>query len=106
MEPFSQKFKKNCIQAFQHSPVFDRIIDNLEKNEFDHLRNNIDYSIDDLQDQINQPIGEGESSIHNARIHQLTLMYNCWYKLLEEPEIEDESTDTERRRELLSNKQS
>lgn len=105
MGPFNQEFKKNCIQAFQHSPVFDRIIDNLEKNEFDYLRNNIDYSIDDLQDQINQPIGEGESSIHNARINQLTLMYKCWYKLLEEPDIEDESRDTERRRELLSSKQ-
>jgi len=49
----------------------------------------MDAAIDDLQEEINQPIGDGEHLIHNARITQLRQMYTAWYELFELIETQD-----------------
>jgi hypothetical protein len=59
-------------------------MDSLESgasNYFANLRTYMDAAIDDLQNEINQPIGQDEHLIHNARVKQLQLMYMCWQEL-------------------------
>lgn len=78
---FQQEYIKTCFQAFQYSPFINKIIENLENGNSANVRSYMDVAIDELQEEINQPIGQGEEAIHNARVHQLRSMYTCWYKL-------------------------
>lgn len=78
---FNKEYKAECYEAFRYSPYINKIMENLDNNHSANLRSYMDASIDDLQHEINQPIGEGEHSIHNSRVKQLKLMYTCWYKL-------------------------
>jgi nucleoside-specific outer membrane channel protein Tsx len=87
---FKDDYKKKCFQAYQYSPYINKIMEHLELGDSASLRSYLDGSIDDLQIEINQPIGEGEASIHNARVHQLKLMYFCWhelFKILDEQDV-------------------
>lgn len=94
---FEDKYKVECYDAFRYSPFINKVMEALESGHSANLRSYMDASIDDLQHEINQPIGEGEHSIHNSRVRQLKLMYSSWYKLFEYLE----SYDTNER--LLSN---
>lgn len=84
---FPQNFVNKCNNAFEYSVYLKNIQDNLKSNNSPNVRSYIDSSIDDLQEEINQPIGENEELIHNARIAQLYKMYDCWYELLEMLEV-------------------
>lgn len=75
------KFKDKCLKAFQHSSYLDKIILYLNNNSLNNLRIVIDNATDELQAQINQPIGTGEESIHNARVSQLKQMFECFDEL-------------------------
>ena len=88
---FSGEYKAECFEAFQYSPYVNKVMESLEIGNSANLRSYMDASIDDLQHEINQVIGEGEHSIHNSRVRQLKMMYSCWYKLfnlLEEADYE------------------
>jgi type II secretory pathway predicted ATPase ExeA len=87
---FQQNYIKECFQAFQYSTFINKIVENLETNQSANVRSYMDVAIDELQEQINQPIGSGEETIHNARVSQLNSMYKCWYKLFALLEEEDE----------------
>lgn len=81
---FKNEYKKQCYEAFKYSPFVNNIMESLESsssNYFANLRTYMDAAIDDLQNEINQPIGEDEHLIHNARINQLQAMYICWKEL-------------------------
>lgn len=56
-----------------------------------NVRSYMDSAIDDLQQEINQPIGEDEHMIHNARVTQLKAMYTAWYELFEILETQETS---------------
>lgn len=86
---FSEEYKQECYEAFRYSTFINLIMDNLNKGNSANLRSYMDAAIDDLQEEINQVIGEGEHTIHNARVTQLKAMYSAWYKLFELIEIED-----------------
>lgn len=86
---FKDEFKVECYNAFRYCPYIEKIMENLHLNHSPNVRSYMDAGIDDLQREINQPIGEGEHLIHNARITQLKLMYMCWYKLFELLDTED-----------------
>tara|TARA_R110000868_G_scaffold28617_4_gene107116 strand:+ start:13149 stop:13463 length:315 start_codon:yes stop_codon:yes gene_type:complete len=89
---FKDDYKKKCYEAFKYSPYINKIMENLESGHSPSLRSYIDGSIDDLQAEINQVIGEGEFSIHNARVNQLKFMYSCWHELfriIEEQDVTD-----------------
>lgn len=79
---FEREFKRKCSEAYQFSPEFAKIMENLERGNADVVRCCMDDSIDDLQYEINQRIGPDEHSIHNARVDQLKLMYETWYDLM------------------------
>jgi len=88
---FSSEFTAECYVAFKFSPYINKVMESLEHNHSANLRSYMDASIDDLQHEINQVIGEGEHSIHNSRVRQLKAMYGCWYtlfNLLEDSEYE------------------
>lgn len=87
---FTKEYVNKCFQAFQYSPFINQLVKNLEENNSPNVRSYMDVSIDDLQEQINQPIGQGEEEIHNARVHQLKSMYTCWYELFRLLEEDDE----------------
>ena len=80
---FNNEYKKECYEAFKYSPFVNNIMESLESsnNYFANLRTYMDAAIDDLQNEINQPIGQDEHLIHNARVKQLQLMYTCWKEL-------------------------
>ena len=80
---FEREFKRRCSEAYQYSPEFAKIMENLEMGKADVVRRCMDDSIDDLQYEINQHIGPDEHSIHNARVDQLNLMYEAWYELMQ-----------------------
>lgn len=80
---FTPEFKTQCYDAYRYCPFVNNIIKALDENNSANLRSYMDAAIDDLQHEINQPIGQGEESIHNARVTQLRAMYACWYKLFE-----------------------
>lgn len=89
---FKDDYKKRCYDAFKYSPYINNIMENLETGYSPNVRSYMDGSIDDLQAEINQFIGEGEHLIHNARITQLKLMYSCWhelFKIIEEQDVAD-----------------
>lgn len=88
---FSKEYKVECYEAYKYSPYINKVMESLETGNSANLRSYMDASIDDLQNEINQVIGEGEHSIHNSRVRQLKLMYGCWYmlfNLLEEADYE------------------
>lgn len=87
---FTKEYIKQCFQAFQYSSFINKIVENLESGNSANVRSYMDVSIDELQEQINQPIGKDEETIHNARVHQLKSMYNCWYELFKLLEEDDE----------------
>tara|TARA_R110000868_G_scaffold52774_1_gene166297 strand:+ start:1966 stop:2286 length:321 start_codon:yes stop_codon:yes gene_type:complete len=80
---FNNEYKKECYEAFKYSPFVNNLMESLESsnNYFANLRTYMDAAIDDLQNEINQPIGQDEHLIHNARVKQLQLMYTCWKEL-------------------------
>jgi hypothetical protein len=81
---FNNEYRTQCYEAFRYSPFVNNIMDSLESgasNYFANLRTYMDAAIDDLQNEINQPIGQDEHLIHNARVKQLQLMYICWQEL-------------------------
>ena len=81
---FKNEYKKQCYEAFKYSPFVNNIMESLESgasNYFANLRTYMDAAIDDLQNEINQCIGQGEEPIHNARVTQLTLMFAAWQEL-------------------------
>lgn len=88
---FKQDYIKRCYEAYQYSSFINPLMQNLEKGNSANVRSYMDASIDDLQGEINQIIGEGESSIHNARIKQLKIMYTSWYELLTILDLNDTS---------------
>lgn len=85
----NEEFKKKCLQAFQYSSYLDRIILYLNNNSINDLRIVFDNATDELQREINQKIGTGEESIHNARVHQLTNMFVCLNELYDLIDIND-----------------
>lgn len=87
---FSQDFIKECFNSCQGYDQVNRLIKALEEGDHNSVRIHIDHAIDDLQEQVNQPIGENEEPIHNARIFRLKSMQTCWYKLFD---IIDEQLD-------------
>lgn len=80
---FKQEYKNQCFNAYRYCPFIDMIMANLDAGKEANVRSFMDAAIDDLQQEINQPIGEGEHAIHNARVLQLRAMYICWYELFE-----------------------
>jgi deoxyadenosine/deoxycytidine kinase len=86
---FSSQYKRECYDAFRYSPYINKVMESLDSGNSPNLRSYMDASIDDLQNEINQPIGNGEHSIHNSRVQQLRLMYSSWYKLFELLESQD-----------------
>jgi hypothetical protein len=84
---FHEEYKKECYEAFRYSLYVNMIMDNLNRNNSANVRSYMDAAIDDLQEEINQVIGEGEHTIHNARVTQLKAMYTAWYKLFELTDI-------------------
>lgn len=90
---FSREFKKKCSGAFQFSPYFAQIMESLELGYTNASRQYMDQSIDDLQLEINQRIGPDEHSIHNARVDQLKLMYECWYEFMHIIDLNLETQD-------------
>jgi hypothetical protein len=80
---FNEEYIKECYEAFKYSLYVNMIMDNLNKNSSANVRSYMDAAIDDLQEEINQVIGEEEHTIHNARVIQLKAMYTVWYKLFE-----------------------
>ena len=85
-----KQFKEKCIEAFQYSDKLDQIINELNNNNTDKLRHLFDITTDDLQKEINQTIGTGEESIHNARVQQLKLMFECFNELYNIIEINEQ----------------
>lgn len=85
----NQEFKKKCLQAFQYSQYLNDIINGCTNNNLDQLRNLFDLATDELQKEINQTIGPGEESIHNARVHQLKSMFTCLNELYDIYEVRD-----------------
>lgn len=90
----TEEFKLKCLQAFQYASNIGGIIDALTKTNLNNLRLNFDFATDELQMQINQPIGIGEESIHNARVTQLKNMFDCFNELYELIEKEDVTRET------------
>jgi len=86
------EFKEKCLKAFQYSFYLDKIIENLNTNHLNNLRHYFDLATDELQKEINQPIGKGEESIHNVRVQQLKDMFLCFNELYKIIEIEDGKT--------------
>lgn len=89
---FKDDYKKRCYDAFRYSPYINKVMENLEAGHSPNVRSYMDGSIDDLQAEINQFIGDGEHSVHNARVNQLKLMYSCWHELfriIEEQDVTD-----------------
>jgi len=80
---FEEAYKTKCYDAFRYCPFINNVMQALNEGNSANLRSYMDASIDDLQNEINQPIGSGEESIHNARVKQLRSMYACWYELFE-----------------------
>lgn len=87
---FSREFINECFTSCQGYDQLSQLIKALEENNHDSVRIHIDHAIDDLQEEINQPIGEHEEPIHNARVYRLKSMQTCWNKLFR---IIDEQLD-------------
>jgi hypothetical protein len=78
---FDQEYIKSCFNACQGYDQVNQLVKSLEDGNYDSVRIHLDHAIDDLQNQINQPIGENEEPIHNARVYRLKSMFECWNKL-------------------------
>ncbi len=86
---FTEDYKVQCYNAFRYSPFIEKLMESLHVGSSANVRSYMDAAIDDLQEEINQPIGDGEHLIHNARITQLRQMYTAWYELFELIETQD-----------------
>lgn len=78
---FSKEFITECFNSCQGYDQVNYLVKALEEGNYDSVRIHLDHAIDNLQEEVNQPIGENEEPIHNARVHRLKSMYMCWNKL-------------------------
>ncbi len=87
---FENNYKAECYLAFQFDSGINELIDYLDLNLSTNARIYMEESIDNLIKEILQEIGPGEESIHNARVDYYNKRQECYSKLIQIIENEED----------------
>lgn len=88
---FTNDYKSLCYHAFIFDKDINELMDYLDLGLKTSVRMFMEDNLDKLNQEILQPIGKGEESIHNARVEYYNKRRECYSELIRMIEEEEDA---------------